>query len=609
MNIQQFRVVVGSKLVKQYKPDNGLQNIFMADDILVQTNGKVKTVGKEGKIESISFGRSNDRFVQLQWSERRGMEMRTDRYGQMDIYYQRVGEGAVFGTDLSLLPFHRSKVEYDPIGVAHTLSIYGFRPAKRQTLYKGVSRLGVGETVLWNDSQLSFHQTPLSIMPTQEYGEKELEIYSENLLAAVAERSSPHGNVVYLSSGWDSTALLACLIKLYGPKKVRGVIGRLNFSKRSGVNNPFEIERAQKFADYFKIPLEVVDSDWSSIGPDLLERWRPFIRSHMISGLSFYNFANISEHVAKTTNGGEVIFCGEISDGAHNLGFSQFVTLFHTVFAFREYSDKMASYLFGPTFYALLQSGKYKEDVVYNLLKQKFPNAIFDEANSDPVGAARQLFSSFFLRNTRIPLWSLQNCRLLSEWGREQYSREMEEIYLNPAASAVTPETLYSWFLNLYNSFHWQGGTVSVLALTADACGLDLKLPFWDSRIMEFLAAMPESWGRGLDLKPTKYPLKWMLENKVDYPFHLQTGPHSYLYDVNPNFNHAGEFIYASQFASIIKKSVSDGQYKAILSPEVFDFGYFDQMVRHYLEGEETVPERTDLSALSFLALTSWYGS
>jgi hypothetical protein len=33
----------------------------------------------------------------------------------------------------------------------------------------------------------------------------------------------------------------------------------------------------------------------------------------------------------------------------------------------------------------------------------------------------------------------------------------METAYLAPAASAMTADTLYSWYLHLYNSFHWQG--------------------------------------------------------------------------------------------------------------------------------------------------------
>ncbi len=64
---------------------------------------------------------------------------------------------------------------------------------------------------------------------------------------------------------------------------------------------------------------------------------------------------------------------------------------------------------------------------------------------------------------------------------------------------------------------------------------------------------MPESWGRGLDLKPTKYPLKWMLEHCIDYPLHLQVGPHLYLYDVDPTFSHSAKFMYGSAFTPYIK--------------------------------------------------------
>jgi hypothetical protein len=52
---------------------------------------------------------------------------------------------------------------------------------------------------------------------------------------------------------------------------------------------------------------------------------------------------------------------------------------------------------------------------------------------------------------------------------------------------------------------------------------------------------MPEDWGRGLDLNPTKYPLKKMLKDKIDYPYDYQKGAHSYTYDVDHSFSHAQE--------------------------------------------------------------------
>lgn len=45
-------------------------------------------------------------------------------------------------------------------------------------------------------------------------------------------------------------------------------------------------------------------------------------------------------------------------------------------------------------------------------------------------------------------------------------------------------------------------------------------------------------------------------KKRIDYPYHLQVGPHSYLYDVNPAFTHAGEILYASSFVDIFKTSL-----------------------------------------------------
>lgn len=614
------RIVFGKKAVEYYQSEKDLKNIGNASHCLVQGDASVRVIEEGRHVRLLVFGwilgpeqngetlspMSEGRFIAIRLGPDNACEVFCDRYGQRDLYYQTFEDGFVLASDLSLLPFKDTKVAYDPVAVAHSIYIYGFRPAKRHTFYKGVQRLGVGESARWENNHLSLEADSPPIVPFQEYGKRDLSRYSELLLEAVAKRSSPHGNIVYLSSGWDSTALLACLVKLHGAKKVRALISRLTMSQQTGLTNPFEVERARKFTDYFGVSLETVDADWSQRGPDILERLQPMMRSHMFSGMSLYNWIVMAEYVAKTSHG-EAVFSGEISDGAHNLGFSQFTTFFHPVLEFREYSDKMSSYLFGPTFLQSLQEGTFEKDVIYNLLKQKYKNGIFDLPCRKPVECARQLLASFFLRDIRIPLWSLKNNRALTEWGRQLYAEEMESIYIPAADEALTPETLYSWYLHLYNSFHWQGGTVSTLGATAEEYGFEMHLPFWDSRLQGFLAAMPESWGRGLEIRPTKYPLKWMLENVVDYPLHFQTGPHSYLYDIHPNFNHAAEFVFRSSFTPLIQKALQQRRYQALLSPEVFDYGYFDQVVDHYLKGQEVVSERNDLASLAFLSLTGWY--
>ena len=533
-----------------------------------------------------------------------------DSFGKSDLYYQEVDGRTVFATDLDLLPVSRGSAEYDQAALAHALCMYGYRPPKQHTIYHGVRRLGINQWVHIRDGQVEVKESPFHPFTTREFGERDLNEYADMMLDAVRARGSPDGNVVYLSSGWDSTALLACLVKIFGSRKVRCVIGRMQYAERSGIINQFEIDRAKSVADYFGVRLDIAEFDYRSRGPDLVEQLRPLLRSHQLASLPAINHAILAEFVARTTGGDEVVFVGEISDGAHNLGFSQFVTIFHPVLEFREYSDKMASYLFGPTFLGLLRSGQFTTDPIYGLLRGRCGEAIFDELAIDDLSRRKQLLASFFLRSNRMPLWSLRNSKMLTKTGREVYSTEMESTYLSRAAQELTDETLYSWYLHLYNSFHWQSSTVATAGVTAGAHGLRVALPFWDSRIQEFLSAMPEGWGRGLDLNPTKYPLKWMLKNRIDYPYHLQVGPHSYLYDIDPSFSHSAEIIYGSAFAPFFKDLLRSREYHDLLSSEVFDLAYIDGMVNRYFEGTEVRgAELNDLMSLSVISMVGWYGN
>ena len=133
-------------------------------------------------------------------------------------------------------------------------------------------------------------------------------------------------------------------------------------------------------------------------------------------------------------------------------------------------------------------------------------------------------------------------------------------------------------------------------------------MPYWDSRVISFLSAMPESWGRGLDLNPTKYPLKWMLKNKVDYPNHLQVGPHSYLYDIDPNWSADADMLYGSSGKAWFKELIKNYKYEEILSESHFDLQYLRKLADDYcndvvLSGQD----RTDLKNLICLSMVGWY--
>jgi hypothetical protein len=590
------RVIVVGHVLGERGADGALRPLATRDVLPDQGAGATRLPRVEG------------RYLVVDLASDGTAEVWADALGQRDLYRQDVGPTTVLATSLDLLPVARSGAGLDQVALAHAMTVYGYRPPKRHTFYQGVSRLGVGEGVRLANGAATTIARPFVPVSTGAYEDADLGRYADTLIEAVRARASADGNVVLLSSGWDSTAILACLVHLFGPSKVRAVVGRMVYAERSGVVNQFEVDRARAMAEFFGIPLSVVDFDYRRTAPEQIERVKPLLRTQQMAGITALNHWILADHAAATGRGGEAVFAGEMSDGAHNLGFSQYATYFHPVVEFREYFDKMASYLHGPTFLSLLHQDQFAADPIYQLMRAR-TTATYDGPAPTLAGRTRQLIASCLLRGVRVPLASMGNTKLMTARGLERFTREIEEVYLTEAAEQATPATLYSWYLRLYNSLHWQGSTVATIPMTVESRGLRCALPYHDQALLDFLAAMPESWGRGLDLRPTKYPLKHMLATRVRYPMHLQTGPHSYLYDIDPTFNHSAEAMYGSSMREYFTSRLRSGEYEGWIAGEVFDADYVRGLVTQYLDGFEIRgPGMHDLWNLCVMTMTGFYG-
>jgi len=111
-----------------------------------------------------------------------------------------------------------------------------------------------------------------------------------------------------------------------------------------------------------------------------------------------------------------------------------------------------------------------------------------------------------------------------------------------------------------------------------------------------------------LDLNSTKYPLKEMLQTKIDYPYHVQEGPHSYTYDVDHSFNHMIEVFQHSKMKYKMQEALINKPYHDILSPDYFDLDYIDALVDEYLAGAElSVANCTELVPIAMLCYVGWY--
>ena len=534
-----------------------------------------------------------------------------DRFNKKDVFYSIKKNNVIASSDLSAVVAEGGG-PYDQTALANLLSIYGMYAPKKHTIYSNVKRLGVGERLVLKENKNYIEQIPFHAESAASYNNSKLTEYFQILSEAIQIRGSREGtNWIYLSSGWDSTALLALLVKNFGSSHVRAVTCKMEYSDRARDANQFEIERAKKIAKYYSVDISIVPTDYTT--KHAIEKWekiKPFLRDNHIYADNSYNFYILSDYINHHRSLDDIVFCGEISDGAHNLGFSQFTTILeHPVLAFREYSDKMSSYLFGPTFFKSILNGTYSKDAVYNILRSRLKGHSFEDEQPLNIFELKLKFvASFFIRNRRIPFYGINNNQILTKYGKEQYESEIFNSYLKECVELIEPDTVYSWILYLYNSFHWQGSTVKSISEMTGFNQLRLNLPFWDMRMQEFLSKMPEDWGRGLELRPTKYPMKWMLENKVDYPNHLQVGPHSYLYDVNPNFSLESEILYGSSFVFFFRNTLKNYPFEQILDSQYFNLDYFHKITDDYISGiEATGQQLSDLYNLVWLCYIGWY--
>ena len=118
--------------------------------------------------------------------------------------------------------------------------------------------------------------------------------------------------------------------------------------------------------------MKIVDLDYTNKSSrESVSSYIDILKKYHLVSLPALNQMKLCEKISKNYNG-ETLFTGEGSDGVQNFGFSQYATLFQDNSRdFREYSDKMLSYLFGPTFLEKIFRGKAKDDLIYNFLKRE----------------------------------------------------------------------------------------------------------------------------------------------------------------------------------------------------------------------------------------------
>ena len=534
----------------------------------------------------------------------------SDRYARLDSFYAYDSADFYFGTDLDFI-FKNIKPEYDQKMLAHLFSVYGWYTPKGLTIYKNVKQLKVGEILTISDSGMQSDMIKFKPLDIEDYTDKDLEVYYKILKESVIARVNRNGKTwVSSSSGWDSSLLLGLLVNEFGAENVGMISGSMKYSDGTDVINKFEINKIKKIGAFYGIKPRIVDFDFKS--KDTSSYWQkvlPYYKSKHIYAFAAYNFAKLSEGLQASGGDGQIICNGETSDSFHNFGFSQFATFFHTKKSFTEYADKMNCYLYGPSFFKKVLDGTYEKDKVFQIFRKMSGNIDFMSGFKNKDEMLESYLFPFFYGSPRIPFAATFKNPVLNAEGQDSLYRFPYREYMPEVLKGISEDSLYSWFIYMYHSFHSQGSTVNVHKHAMEANNHKWRMPFNDYRMIEFLSKAPESWGRGLELNNTKYPLKWVAKNKIKFPYELlDEGPHSYLYDVIEGFSLGAEITYRSGVTQLFKDTLKDKPYRNILSDEYFDMKYLDRLSADYLNGKEVKGQDfNNLVSLITLSITGWY--
>jgi hypothetical protein len=532
------------------------------------------------------------------------IEIWTDKFSTKEVFYSQTHKLFTIASDLDFFDLEKKDYKIDSLSVAQSLVIYGARPSKKNTFYKNIKRLGIYEKIIFKNNLIQIEKNTPNFLEIENYTQKKHDEYFNIFIETIKMYSSTDDNVVYLSSGWDSTSILAGLNYIYGKKKIRPIICKLNYSKTHGITNKFELEKAKKICDFYDLKLEIVENNYveKKFVNEYLEKLQAPFRSLNFNVLAGLNHYLLAEHASKfRVSNDTVVFSGEMSDGAHNLGFSQYFTIFHPEsHSFREYSDKMMTYLFSPTFLKQIINGKYINDPVWKILNNHLGNPPLQNFNDKQDKDIKKIFlRSFFVQSSRFPMVSLEKETFLSNEGKKEYESYMFSNYIDQYAENLNFKNFYSIFLHLYNSFHWQGSTVATIRFTAELFNLRICNPFHSIEMFNFLSKMPENWGKNLDLNSTKFPLKHMLKHKLNYPYEIQDGPHSYLYDVDQNFNHSREILLNSAATNYLKEKITKNKLLNNLDNKIINTDYIFKLVDKFINDKDlSTSELLDFSKI-----------
>lgn len=450
-----------------------------------------------------------------------------DAFARVNMFYHESNDNCTASTNINDILSQIKDISYQQEAL-YCILILAYPPAKH-TPYKNVRRLAYSEQLLFKNGKKTVIQQKLDEVKIRPMGDNYIDIYAKIFETSVLSRASDIENWVMISGGWDSTIMLATLCKYIDKSKIKPIVAR-TLLPDGRCYNPYEVSKAVKVASYYGLDCEVTDV-WMSNDDtcNQISMISPNLRSHLLFDW-MPTFFRMAETICTKGKKGAAIFYGGFSDGLHNFGFSQYSSLPYLSYDFREYSDKMRNYLYSPSFLTRVFNSSYENDFIYKLFWWHANSKPEKERNVNTKDTVLNYLLSFVLSDLRIPFAGIARETIFKEEARASFNQWLCDNYFKEAVENIDDENMYFYLIQLYKYFHLQGSQYQVILSAFEGTGFNPRLPFLDVDMADFLSKMPEDWGRGLEWKKVKYPLKEYASRFLDIPVDIiESDFHSYI--------------------------------------------------------------------------------
>jgi hypothetical protein len=557
---------------------------FIENNLLSKINKKIEVI--KSLIQNNSHKELEGRFCLINFNKIK-TEIHLDKFSRFDLFYGKKKDIFYISNNFNLIVKLINPKSFDQIAIGHSLNVIGIRPPKKNTFFHEIKRVGVDEFISIKKDKL--HVNTIKFFPQQveQYDDKKIKEYYEINKNYIENTGNKKIKNIFMSSGFDSSYLAANMCSINGNKNTFGYTVIQKFSARSKIYNIFELERIKKLKEHFNIKIFTTEVDlvnnFAKYSEEISETCSQNMITNTIASFMHHRLAKLVRTIDLSSD----VYAGEISDGVHNFGFSQFYSLInHESNGFREYSDKKINYLYSPSFFKKILDKTYKNDFIFReISKYKNIKIINEKKLNNTKNIFYELCDNLFNSNNRLPLNNENNIIFKNNF-KDILKSYLKKEYFSKI-NISNNQQIYSSYIRLYNSFHWQASTISTMYNFSDKNKLTMYLPYWNPILHDYLSKMPENWGRGLEMNNIKYPLKESFRRYFKYPSVLEKGHHSYLYDIKKYSDPILEIIINIKTKKYIEKILRKYHPNDFLDKNSFDRNKIYKIINNYKKNKE----------------------